>query len=92
MSVEQAKACVERMNSDEDFRARVVAAGDPAARLKLISAEGFQCTAEEIESLQELAELDLDAVVAGGFFACGQATPGMSPREGLLGEDPKLII
>ena len=41
MSVEQAKAFIEKMNTDEAFRARVLAVEDVAARVELINAEGF---------------------------------------------------
>ena len=81
MSVEQAKACIDKLKSDEAFRARVMAVDDVQARMALIVAEGFDCGAEEIGSLQELAELDLSGVVGGGSDAlifggaCGTAAP-----------------
>jgi len=70
MSSEQAKACLEKLKSDEAFRARVMAAGDVDARMALIAAEGFACSAAEIGSLQELADAELSAVGGGG----GEAT------------------
>ncbi|MEI6449731.1 MAG: Nif11-like leader peptide family natural product precursor [Actinomycetes bacterium] len=69
MSVDQAKAFVERMKSDEAFSARVMAEEDVEARMALILAEGFDCSAEEIASLQELGDAELDAV-AGGSWGC----------------------
>jgi predicted ribosomally synthesized peptide with nif11-like leader len=66
MSVEQAKAFVEKMKADEAFRAKVMAVEDADARMALSAAEGFDCTAEEIHSLQELRELDLNGVAGGG--------------------------
>ena len=47
------------MKSDEAFRARVMAEDDVDARMALIGAEGFDCSAEEIASLQELTEAEL---------------------------------
>jgi len=89
MSEEQAKACVERIKSDEAFRARVMAEEDVEARMALIVAEGFDCSAAEIGALQELAELDLSAVVGGsGSMPCGVAAPcQFEERSG-----PELII
>ena len=49
MSHEAAQAFIEKMKSDEAFRARVMAEQDEAARLKLINAEGFDCTVAEVE-------------------------------------------
>jgi len=63
---------------------------DVDARMALIAAEGFDCSAEEIDSLQALAELDLNEVVGGvcGEAAFGVAAPcGFEERPG-----PKLII
>jgi len=54
------------MKSDEAFRARVMAEDDVNARMALIGAEGFDCSAEEIASLQELTEAELSGAVGGG--------------------------
>ena len=67
MSGDQAKAFIERMKSDEAFRAKVMAEEDVEARMALISAEGFDCSAEEIGALQELGDAELDAVAGGGW-------------------------
>ena len=66
MSEEQAKACVEKLKSDEAFRARVMAVEDVDARMALIGAEGFDCSVAEIGALQELSEADLSGSVTGG--------------------------
>lgn len=71
MSAEQAKAFVEKMKSDEAFRARVIAEEDVEARMALIVAEGFDCSAEEIASLQELGEAELSGVVGGRPWSGG---------------------
>ena len=93
MSVEQAKACVERMKTDEAFRARVMATEDVPGRMELIKAEGFDCSAEDILSLQELGEVELDEVVAAGFLACGAAAPcGVAAPCTSELEGPNLII
>jgi predicted ribosomally synthesized peptide with nif11-like leader len=65
MSEDQAKAFVEKMKSDEAFRAKVMAEEDVEARMALIVAEGFDCSAEEIGALQELGEAELSGVVGG---------------------------
>ena len=66
MSEDQAKAFVEKMKSDEAFRAKVMAEEDVEARMALIGAEGFDCSAEEIGALQELGDAELNAAVGGG--------------------------
>ena len=77
MSTEQAQAFVERMKSDDAFRARVLAEEDVAARMEIIGAEGFDCSAAEIEAVsQELAESELEPVIGGGWespLTCPQA-------------------
>ena len=67
MSEDQAKAFVEKMKSDEDFRAKVMAEEDVEARMALIVAEGFDCSAEEIGALQELGDAELDGVAGGSW-------------------------
>jgi len=69
MSEDQAKAFVEKMKSDEDFRAKVMAEEDMDARMALIVAEGFDCSAEEIGALQELGEAELSGAVGGGVVS-----------------------
>ncbi|MEI6503438.1 MAG: Nif11-like leader peptide family RiPP precursor [Armatimonadota bacterium] len=66
MSVEQTQMFLEKMKSDEAFRARVLAEEDVEARMALIGAEGFDCSAEEIAALQELGEAELSGAVGGG--------------------------
>ena len=53
MSVEQAKAFIERMKSDEAFREKVLAIEDAAGRLACIRGEGFECSLEEINEMDE---------------------------------------
>jgi predicted ribosomally synthesized peptide with nif11-like leader len=67
MSKEAAQAFIERMKSDADFRAKVMAEEDVEARLALIGAEGFDCSAAEIGALQELGDAELDGVAGGSW-------------------------
>ena len=72
MSEEAAMAFIEKMKSDEAFRARVLAEEGVEARLALIGAEGFDCSAEEIGALQELGDAELSGAVRGGCDSeCG---------------------
>ena len=80
MSQESAKAFVERMKSDEKFRAKIIAVEDVSARVKIIQAEGFDCSAEEISTeASELSEEEL-SVVQGGMSR-PLTTWGMSAYE-----------
>ena len=94
MSKEAAQAFVEKMKSDEAFRARVMAEEDVEARMALIAAEGFDCSAEEIGALQELAELDLSGVVGGGSdaFVFGGACGSAAPCDVYSPPEPRIII
>ena len=70
MSKEASQAFIERMKSDEAFRGRVLAEEGVEARMALIVAEGFDCSAEEIASLQELSEAELEGVAGGSMPIC----------------------
>ncbi|WP_449258591.1 Nif11-like leader peptide family natural product precursor [Chlorobium limicola] len=50
MSVEQAKAFIEKMKTDEAFREQIMAIETPEERLKAIGEAGFDCTGEEINA------------------------------------------
>ncbi|NTU68884.1 MAG: Nif11-like leader peptide family natural product precursor [Chlorobiaceae bacterium] len=67
MSVEQAKAFIERMKTDEAFFEKIMAIETPEERLKAIGAAGFECTGEEIN---EITEVTTD-VTAGAFMMNG---------------------
>ncbi len=69
MSVEQAKAFIERMKTDEAFREKIMAIETPEERLKAIAAAGFECTGEAIKEVGE----DVSDVSAGvcPFFIVG---------------------
>jgi len=92
MSVESAKAFLERMKSDSAFRESVVGAQDDAERNKLVVEAGFEFTKEEIDQARsefqgELSDEDL-RLVAGGTCRgagvppplCGVAVPERDER------------
>ena len=67
MSLDQAKAFIEKMKSDEAFRNRILAIEGIDARLAAASVAGFQVTEAEVKEAQsELTEDELDAAAAGG--------------------------
>ena len=66
MSIESAKAFLERMKTDDEFRERMKEAADKEARMAIVKAEGFDFTMEEIATLkEELSDIELDMVAAG---------------------------
>ena len=67
MSQESAKALIERLESDEEFRARVLAADGAEARLELVRAEGYDCSAEEIAALGAALPDEALGSVTGGI-------------------------
>lgn len=73
MSQEAAKAFVERMKTDSDFRERVFAETDVDARMLLVRAAGFDLTADELEPPSgALADAELDAVAGGAYMGPGR--------------------
>lgn len=67
MSLDQARAFIEKMKSDEAFRDRILAIIDVDARLAAASCAGFEFTEAELKEVQsELSDVELDAA-AGGY-------------------------
>ncbi|WP_449258995.1 Nif11-like leader peptide family natural product precursor [Chlorobium limicola] len=73
MSVEQAKAFIEKMKTDEAFRELIMAIETPEDRLKAIGAAGFECTGEEIN------EVSAGLAASGWFVVGGWAGFGVCP-------------
>jgi predicted ribosomally synthesized peptide with nif11-like leader len=63
MSVEQAKAFIEKMKTDEAFREQIMAIETPEGRLKAIGAAGFDCTGDEVNEAS--ADVGNEALAAG---------------------------
>ena len=77
MSIESAKAFLERVKNDEIFRKKVGEEPTSVERIAFVKAQGFDFTKEELDSLQtELDDRDLDQV-AGGTW-CGHTHEGES--------------
>jgi predicted ribosomally synthesized peptide with nif11-like leader len=75
MSEQAARALIERMKHDPEFRDRVLAAAHPEERLALLRAEGHDCSAAEIAHLAgALSDTALANVAAGVLDGC--------PRDG----------
>jgi predicted ribosomally synthesized peptide with nif11-like leader len=70
MSMESAKAFVERMKTDEDFRKKVTELKNADERMRYVKKAGFDFTKEDIELAR--AELSDDEVggVVGGVNGC----------------------
>ena len=64
-----AQRFIERTDTDEAFRAKVLAAPDVAARLALAAAEGYDVSEAEIERASAvLSDADLSGVAGGERF------------------------
>lgn len=66
MSVESAKAFIEKMKTDEGFAKKIKECSDNEARMAFAKESGFNFTVEEIKLEGELSDDDLDAVAGGG--------------------------
>ena len=78
MSVEQAKAFVEKLDSDKTFLTQVAGADSDESRLELAQKAGFEFTTEELASAMgesasdELSEDELETVAGGaGYLKIG---------------------
>lgn len=67
MSIESAKAFIERLKTDEEFSAKVRECQNPEARRAFVMKAGFDFTAEEIKNVGEtqLSDGELDEVAGG---------------------------
>lgn len=53
MSIESAKAFIERMKTDAEFRRRIAEAESPEVRARILKYEGYDFTDEELDSLKK---------------------------------------
>ena len=74
MSIESARAFLERAKNDEEFRNKLNAAEDRDSRVAMVKAEGFDFTQEDWAAVSdELSDEDLDQAAGGvcNDFGCG---------------------
>ena len=77
MSMEQVKAFIKKMKSDEAFSKRIMTIQDTDARFQAILEAGFDFTMEELgETGKEIDEAELEAI-SGGSEGCGGKTACM---------------
>ncbi len=73
MSIESAKAFLERVGNDEDFRKELEGKTSLEERIKFAKAQGFDFTKGEFrECMDSLSDEDLDAVAAGSWKELGE--------------------
>jgi len=66
MSIESAKAYIERMDYDMDFQKRVLNCKNPEERIRFVRAEGFDFTAEDLKNLKsKLTDSEVKNVAGG---------------------------
>ena len=71
MSIESAKAYMERLKDDEDFRTSVGEIATSEERQEYVKKAGFDFTKDEIASLKdELSDDDLEKVAGGRGVCC----------------------
>lgn len=73
MSVVSAKAFIEKVKNDEDFKKKLGELKDGQARMEYVKKEGFDFTKEEILKVKEeegLSDEELDNVAGGCAHIC----------------------
>jgi predicted ribosomally synthesized peptide with nif11-like leader len=70
MSLESAKAFLDRMNSDKEFAKKIFECKSEDAQKAIIQDAGYSFTRAEISQLVEIDDEQLESV-AGGFCASG---------------------
>ncbi len=64
MSKEAVKQFMEKMNDDEAFAEKIVAAKDKDERLAIAKKEGFEFTADEFNQMAEKGEINIDRMLS----------------------------
>ncbi len=73
MSIESAKAFLERVKNDEDFRKELEGQASVEERMKFAKAQGFDFTKDEIRQVHDsLTDEELDAAAGGMDTEDGQ--------------------
>ena len=73
MSIESAKAFIEKVKTDEDFKNKLEQLENGQARLDFAKAQGFDFSAYDIAKVREeqgLTDEELDGVAGGCGHAC----------------------
>ena len=72
MSIESAKAFLERLENDEDFRKNVGQIATAEERIEYVKTAGFDFTKEELDDVTEqLSDIELDKIAGGVVDDCG---------------------
>ena len=76
MSIESARAFIEKLKTDQLFYRQVATCKDRTARMDLIISEGFDCTEDEIKSAAaELSDDQLENLTNAGHPLLSCANP-----------------
>ncbi len=82
MSLDQARAFIDKVKSDQTFHDEIMSMEGLDQRLEHIHKVGFDCTAEEIKQVsEELSEEDLDQVAGGSFWSSAWGFLSSGPKE-----------
>ena len=82
MSIKSAKAFVERIKNDEDFRKSVGEIDTVEERIEFVKRAGFDFTKEELDSVvpSKLSDDDLKQIAAAGDYCWQHVKKCCAPR------------
>ena len=82
MSIESAKAFIERMKTDEAFAKQVESQKDKEERMKFVSEQGFNFSEQEVQQVaKEISDDDLENVAGGLWNRLHWTDPCMASYE-----------
>ncbi len=71
MSISSARAFIERMGTDIEFKMKVTECKDEKNRMEFVTSHGFDFTKEDIEVIKsELSEEEISNLSGGGSNSC----------------------
>lgn len=69
MSIESAKAYIEKLKNDENFRKKALSCTNAEERMAFVKAEGFDFTGDEIKQLAtKIDDSELEGLAGGGLL------------------------
>lgn len=76
MTIAQSKALFERLQADEIFRNRLLAADGMEKCMELIESCGFDCSTDEVQMALNKCATDITSDTCGNFTLWGNRIPG----------------
>ncbi|NTV07911.1 MAG: Nif11-like leader peptide family natural product precursor [Chlorobium limicola] len=76
MTIAQSKALYERLQADEVFRNRILAANEMEKRMEIIESYGFDCSNDEVQMVLNKYSVNTSPDICENYTLWGNRIPG----------------